>query len=133
LVAVNTDNGVYIGWRMFGTDPDTVWFDLYRNGEKVNAKPITSSTNYFDPNGHAASTYKLVIRQGSGAYETDEVTVWSEQYLSIPLDKPANAVTPDGTEHAYVANDASVGDLDGDGEYEIVLKWDAGGKDNSHG
>lgn len=132
LVAVNTDNGVYIGWRMFGTDPANVWFDLYRDGVKVNAEPIANSTNYFDPDGHTASKYKLYIRQGSGAYETEEVSVWGQQYLSLPLDKPADTVTPDGVEHSYHANDASVGDLDGDGEYEIVLKWEAGGKDNAH-
>lgn len=50
----------------------------------------------------------------------------------IPLDKPENFVDPDGNSYPYTANDASVADLDGDGEYEIILRWDANGKDNSH-
>ena len=51
-------------------------------------------------------------------------------YLSVPLQIPAGGTTPDGVSYTYTPNDASVGDLDGDGEYEIVLKWDPS---NSHG
>lgn len=61
-----------------------------------------------------------------------EVKVVNAPYISIPLDKPENFVDPDGNSYPYTANDASVADLDGDGEYEIILRWDANGKDNSH-
>ena len=54
-------------------------------------------------------------------------------YLSIPLDKPAAMTLADGNTYSYTANDASCGDVDGDGEYEIILKWDCNGQDNSLG
>ncbi|MGN8644830.1 fibronectin type III domain-containing protein [Gracilibacillus sp. HCP3S3_G5_1] len=132
LVAVESDGGVYLGWKMLGTDPKDVKFNVYRDGKKINKKPIEDSTNYFDENGTADSTYQVKIMKGSGDKVTKEVNVWSENYLSIPLDKPEGGTTPDGVDYTYSANDASVGDLDGDGEYEIILKWDpSNSKDNS--
>ncbi|MGG4132518.1 hypothetical protein ABEW19_30140 [Paenibacillus illinoisensis] len=131
LVAVKNTDGVYVGWRMFGTDPNNVEFDLYRDGQKVNSEPIQSSTNYLDTNGTVNAKYKLHIRNGVGPTETKEVNVWGQQYLSIPIDKPADSVLPSGETYSYYANDASIGDLDGDGEYEIVLKWEAVAHDNS--
>src|SRR5690606_7911871 len=54
------------------------------------------------------------------------------QYLNVPLQIPTGGVTPNGEPYSYSAGDASVGDLDGDGQYEIVLKWDPSNqKDNS--
>ncbi|QRK09677.1 rhamnogalacturonan lyase [Archangium violaceum] len=53
-------------------------------------------------------------------------------YLKIALSKPAGGTTPDGVAYTYEANDGSVADLDGDGEYELVLKWQpTNAKDNS--
>ncbi|WP_396426745.1 FIMAH domain-containing protein [Lederbergia sp. NSJ-179] len=133
LVAVDTENGIYVGWRMLGTDPKSVTFDLYRDGEKVNKEPITTSTNYLDEEGTIDSKYQVRVNNGNGDPVTEEVGVWSEQYLSIPLDKPEGGVSPDGVEYMYSANDASVGDVNGDGNYEIILKWDpSNSKDNSH-
>ncbi|WP_100405683.1 rhamnogalacturonan lyase family protein [Bacillus solitudinis] len=132
LVAVDTEDGIYVGWRMFGTDPGNVSFDLYRDGEKITEQPLTSSTNYLDENGNIDSTYQVRIHNGSGEPLSEEVSVWSEQYLSVPLEKPEGGVTPDGVSYTYSANDVSVGDLTGDGEYEIILKWDpSNSKDNS--
>lgn len=62
-----------------------------------------------------------------------EATVLTEGYLSIPIDKPAALTLADGNTYEYTANDASCGDVDGDGEYEIILKWDCNGQDNSNG
>ncbi|MBL1488891.1 hypothetical protein ELC62_31085, partial [Klebsiella pneumoniae] len=54
-------------------------------------------------------------------------------YLTIPLQKPADGECPDGRQYRYSANDASVGDVDGDGQYEIILKWDpSNARDNAH-
>jgi len=132
LVAVATENGNYIGWKMLGTDPEDVSFDIYRDDEKINEEPITTSTNFLDEDGTIDSTYQVKVNNGSGDQLTEVVEVWSEQYLSIPLDKPADGVTPDGETYTYRANDASVGDLTGDGNYEIILKWDpSNAKDNS--
>lgn len=58
--------------------------------------------------------------------------MYGNNYLDVPIQIPAGGTTPDGVSYTYSANDASVGDLDGDGEYEIVLKWDpSNSKDNS--
>ena len=133
LVAVPSDGGVYVGWKMLGTDPKDVKFHLFRDGKKVNKQPIQNSTNYFDENGTEDSTYQVKVIKGSGDKVTKEVSVWSQEYLDIPIDKPEGGTTPDGVVFNYSANDASVGDLDGDGEYEIILKWDpSNAKDNSH-
>ncbi len=63
---------------------------------------------------------------------TAETAVTAESYLTIPLQKPADVTLADGNTYSYSANDASCGDLDGDGEYEIILKWDCNGQDNSN-
>ncbi|QYR23603.1 RICIN domain-containing protein [Paenibacillus sp. sptzw28] len=132
VVAVSVSGGVFISWRMLGTDPDSVSFNLYRNGTKVNASPISTSTNYLDAQGTASSLYNvraIVNSQEQPASETG--SVWGQNYYSLPLQVPPGGTVPDGS-YTYNANDASVGDLDGDGDYEIVVKWDpSNSKDNS--
>ncbi|WP_316246812.1 rhamnogalacturonan lyase family protein [Paenibacillus ihumii] len=132
-VAVKTKVGNYIGWRMLGLDPDDIAFNIYRDGIKVNHKPIADSTNFVDKKGKEHSVYKITTVIGGKEQEASrEFGVWQQQYLPIPLQKPADAYTKDGQPYTYTANDASVGDLDGDGEYEIVLMWSpSNAKDNS--
>lgn len=124
VVAVKVNNGVFISWRMFGTDPDNIAFNLYRNGTKVNSSPITGATNYVDSAGTTSSKYSVrPIINGQEQTASKEASVWAQNYLQIPIQPPSSA---------YEANDASCGDLDGDGEYEIVLKWEPkNAKDNS--
>lgn len=133
LVAVQVSGGVFVSWRLLGTEAVSTGFNLYRNGTKVNASAITSSTNYLDAAGTASSVYH--VRALSGTTElapSGTASVWAGNYLDIPISKPTGGTTPDGVAYTYSANDASVGDLDGDGEYEIVLKWDpSNSKDNS--
>ena len=133
-VAIATENGVYIGWRLLATDPSDVAFDIYRDGVKINEEPIVSSTNYLDPEGDTGSTYRIcALSKGREWKWSEEFKVWAQPYLSIPLQKPAGGFTPDNQGYTYSANDASVGDLDGDGEYEIVLKWEpSNAHDNAH-
>ncbi|MFD1953363.1 fibronectin type III domain-containing protein [Paenibacillus thailandensis] len=132
-VAVKTDAGVYIGWRMLGLDPDSISFNVYRDGKKLNSRPVESSTNYVDGGGTEASKYKITsVINGVEKDATGEFGVWQRQYLSVPLQKPADDYTKDGQPYSYNAGDASVGDLDGDGTYEIVLLWSPSNqKDNS--
>ncbi|AYV74757.1 rhamnogalacturonan lyase [Niallia circulans] len=134
LIAVKVKNGVYIGWRLFGTDPEEISFNLYRDGIKVNPVPITSSTNYLDESGVEASIYQVCsIVDGKEQPCSEKAEVWETSFLTIPLNKPEGGITPDGVAYSYSANDASVGDVDGDGEYEIILKWDpSNSHDNAH-
>ncbi len=133
-------SGVYVGWRMFGTDPAGISFNVYRSGVKITGSPITTSTNYMDSGGSTGSTY--YVRPVIGGVEQDAsetVNVWTQTYGSealrfkdVPIQRPADVTRSDGTTRTYSANDCSAGDLDGDGEFEIVLKWDPNdAKDNS--
>lgn len=105
LVAVKSDEGVFLSWQKSGSES----YALYRGGELIAE---TSLTNYTDIGADGESLYRL---EGK-----DSVSVWNKGYLEIPLEAPV----PTKENVSYNANDASIGDLDGDGEYEIVLKWD---------
>lgn len=132
-VAVKTDNGVYVGWRLLGSDPPETAFNLYRDHVRINNAPIEGSTNYEDEEGTLHSVYEIrAVVNGREQAAGDPFAVWNDQSLTIPLRKPADGVTPSGEAYTYRANDASVGDVDGDGQYEIILKWDpSNSKDNS--
>ena len=133
-VAVPTpEGGVLVSWRLLGDDPDNIAFNVYRGKTKLNDKPLTTSTNFLDKNPVQRSIYaiKSVIK---GKEQKDEAKALSlsQNYLEIPLQIPEGGTTPDGKPFTYTANDASVGDLDGDGQYEIILKWEpSNAKDNS--
>lgn len=134
VVRVNLSTGNYVSWRLLGTDPASVSFNVYRNGTKVTGSPITNSTNYVDSAGTSSSSYtvRAVINGTEQADSAASINVDSTGYLSIPLQIPAGGTSPDGVAYTYAANDASVGDLDGDGQYEVILKWDpTNSKDNS--
>ena len=134
LVAVKVETGVYIGWRLFGTDPEEISFNVYRDDMKVNQTPITASTNFLDNNGNSDSLYYIcAVIDGVEQLPSEKVNVWDTNYLELPLNKPEGGISPDGISYTYSANDASVGDVDGDGEYEIILKWDpSNSHDNAH-
>ncbi|MFE9746721.1 rhamnogalacturonan lyase [Saccharothrix saharensis] len=145
LVAVHTGGGNYVSWRVLAGDAPGTAFNLYRDGVKVNAAPIRGSSNYTDRGAPAAAEYVVRpvvggVEQVSAAAEdrslrftatSGEVGV-AASTRDVPLQIPAGGRTPSGEDYTYTANDASVGDLDGDGQYEIVLKWDpTNAKDNS--
>jgi len=129
VVAIKADGGVFVSWRLLGTEPDNLSFNVYRkagNGKatKVNSRPIAQSTNFLDqkadPN-KANSYYVRAVVNGKEQEISSSAKMWEKPYLSIPLK------TPEG----YTPNDASVGDLTGDGRYEIVVHMTGRGKDNS--
>ena len=117
LVAVPAaGGGNHVSWRLLATDSKGARFTLYRDGKPIARIGGNQATSYLDKAGTATSHYALAAR-GAGA------TVWADGYLAIPLDKPADGRTFDGETYGYTANDASVGDLDGDGRYELIVKW----------
>ncbi len=133
-VAVPTENGIFLSWRLNAYEYEQgINFVVYRNGDRIT-DIITDSTNYLDTDGKQTDVYTIkAVKDGKAEKHGCEVKPWDKEYLSIPLDKPAPWTDPvSGRVYEYTANDASVGDLDGDGEYEIILRWDANGKDNSH-
>ncbi|QII48618.1 rhamnogalacturonan lyase [Bacillus paralicheniformis] len=134
LVAIKTKNGVFLSWRLLGTDPEETAFNLYRNGHRINSTPVSSSTNFLDKHGNGESVYYVTkVLEDKEVEQSHKTAVWQKPYLDVPLNKPDGGTTPDGVQYTYSANDASIGDLDGDGEYEIVLKWDpSNSKDNAH-
>jgi rhamnogalacturonan endolyase len=122
LVAVKRSGGVFVSWRIFATDTARVEFNLYRNDTLVNQDPITGVSNYLDTAGTSGSFYYLETITDSITREvSDPVTVWAQNYLQIPLQTPGG----------YSPNDASVADLDGDGEFEIIVKMEGSTRDNS--
>ncbi|WP_083679614.1 rhamnogalacturonan lyase [Paenibacillus amylolyticus] len=133
VVAVKTGAGVFVSWRLLGTEGSNVSFNVYRDGTKVNATPITNSTNLQDASGTSSSKYTVrAVVSGTEQAASAAASVWGNNYLSVPLSVPAGGTTPDGVAYTYSANDASAGDLDGDGEYELIVKWDpSNSKDNS--
>ncbi|MFE9918871.1 cellulose binding domain-containing protein [Micromonospora sp. NPDC005553] len=133
LVSVRSGSGNLVSWRLLGTETTGVEFNLYRGATKVNATPITGATNYLDSGASAGSAY--TVRAVVGGVEqaaSAPALQFGAGYLDVPLQVPAGGTTPSGESYSYSANDASVGDLNGDGSYEIVLKWDpSNAKDNS--
>ncbi len=123
LVAVSTGNGTFISWRWQGYESLDVKYNLYKNGVKLNDEPM-SLTNYTDINPTAGAKYSVApVENGVEGEKCEEVSVWDDGYLEIPIDRP-EAVAIGNNAGTYQPGDASVADLDGDGEYEIVLKWD---------
>ncbi|MCO6009987.1 rhamnogalacturonan lyase [Actinoallomurus purpureus] len=133
LVSVRSGSGNFVSWRLLGTDPSGVAFNLYRGSTKVNSSPVTNSTNYYDGGAAAGAAYTVrPVVNGAEQAASESALQFANGYLDVPINPPAGGTTPDGVAYTYSANDASVGDLDGDGQYEIVLKWDpSNSKDNS--
>ncbi|EPX58225.1 putative rhamnogalacturonan lyase in rhamnose utilization cluster [Cystobacter fuscus DSM 2262] len=128
-----SNGGTLVSWRLLATDPAGVGFHVYRDGTRLTTDPLTDRTNMRDTRGTSSSTYTVrAVVNGSEQAASPVAAIWSGGYLNLPLQKPAGGTTPDGVAYTYVANDASVGDLNGDGQYELVLKWDpTNAKDNS--
>ena len=134
VVAIRTDEkSVFIGWRLLGTDQEGTAFNIYRstaggNPNRLNDKPLAKGTNYIDNRAEISQINAWFVRPVVNGIENEASSMCAlaanapiRPFLSIPLK------TPDG----YTPNDASVGDLDGDGEYEIVLHQVGRGRDNS--
>jgi rhamnogalacturonan endolyase len=134
LISVRSGNGNLVSWRWMVSDPGDVGFNVYRGGTKLNSSPITNSTNFLDNGGAADALYtvRAVVGGVEQAASAASLRFTGGDFLDVPIQPPSGGTTPDGVSYTYSANDAGVGDLDGDGQYEIVLKWDpSNAKDNS--
>jgi hypothetical protein len=133
LISVRSGSANLVSWRLLGTEAANTGFNVYRGSTKLNATPITNSTNYLDPGAAADASYTVRAVVGGVEQAASESALrFSTGYLDVPLQVPAGGTTPDGVAYTYSANDASVGDLDGDGVRDFVVKWDpSNAKDNS--
>ena len=134
VLAVRTSsNQVLVSWRIFASEFTNASYNVYRGTTLLNTTPITGASNYVD-NTSANGTYSVsAIIDGVEQDVSQPIDVWNNIYKKIPITAPAGGTTPDNVSYTYEANDASVGDLDGDGEYEIILKWmPTNSKDNAH-
>lgn len=137
LIATLTESYGFISWRWLGTESADTLYNIYKNGEKLNNEPL-NKTNYVDTEAKSGDKYAIsAITSDVESDKCKEVTILENDYITIPLDTPVGGTVTlsDGKEEAYTynANDASVADLDGDGELEIILKWDpSNSRDSSH-
>ena len=125
VIPSNSGSGEFVSWRLLGTDnASTTTFDVIRDGTTI-AKNLKNVTSYLDAGGSSSSKYQVAKRVNGVITETtDAVTPWSNIYKTLKLSRPKAGYSP---------NDCSVADVDGDGEYEIILKWDpSNAHDNSH-
>ena len=135
---------VYVNWRMLGTDPQAVAFNVYRSTDglapiKRNSTPITATTDFTDTGVTTTKSNTYFVRpviNGVVGDASESFTLPANspmwQFRTVPLQIPPAGITPTGETYTYSANDTSAADLDGDGEYELVVKWDpSNAKDNS--
>ncbi len=144
----SSDTEVYVGWRMLATDPADVAFNLYRSTGgstpvKLNTAPLATTTDFVDTTADLSQPSSYFVRPVFGGVEQAASAAYTllanapaQQYIQIPIQQPpggtATCVTSTSS-YTYNANDGSIGDLDGDGQYEIVLKWDpSNSQDNSN-
>lgn len=140
VVAIKKNDGTnIITWRYLSSDPLTATFNVYRNGMKINSSPIRNSTLIEDKTDETDTFTYTVIPVIDGIEQVNSFATYilpdnaPQGYINISLDVPPSGVAPDGQVYTYIPNDASIGDVDGDGEYEIILKWDpSNSHDNSH-
>lgn len=130
---VKSNGTVFLSWRILGTDPDSIGFNIYRSSDnkppiKLTKTPITDCSCYTDTNVNLSVSNYYFVKPVVNGRELEPGAPFRISpdpaplpYISIKLQ------TPQG----YSPNDGSVGDLDGDGEYEIVIHQLGRGRDNS--
>ena len=142
LVVSNVGSGVLVSWRLLGTDDPATEFNLYRDGSKIASITKNAGTNYLDKSGKTTSKYEVAaVVDGKEQAKSPLSLVLDKTvsnsgnsfpYKTLKLEVPAAQTMPNGEKCTYTPNDMSAGDLDGDGEYELILKWDpSNAHDNS--
>ena len=128
VTAINTGSGMLVSWRVLANDAEDTTFRLYRNDRLLYTSKAGGSTCYLDQDGTTDSAYEVEVLHNGTVTETETCSHTSENaFLEVKLQVP-----PASGDCTYSANDCSVGDVDGDGEYELFVKWDpSNAKDNS--
>jgi rhamnogalacturonan endolyase len=151
VVAIHQPDGrVFVSWRLLATDPLDVTFNVYRTTAalaeptdwgaygsrpdpsagtvKLNDKPLSAGTWFVDASATLSRATTYFVRAVVEGNEAEPSRPFVLPAGAPPLPYVSVALkTPDG----YAPGDASVGDLDGDGDYEIVLKQEGRTRDNS--
>ena len=132
IVAVRARTGIFVSWRHLASDPDDAVYRLYRDGTLIHTTSDTGATCFNDTSGTITSVYRVDAVSGNTVYHSEDKVIRANTFLNnqtgggyfdIPISKPSNS---------HHANDLTVGDVDGDGEYEIFIKWEPdNAKDNS--
>ena len=133
VVAIRHGERVVVSWRSLSSDAVGEAFDVYRDGQKLNGEPLSMGGTFFIDERPTAKDAVYEVRGGgrNGSFRLRDGA--PDGYLPNRLQKPDGGTTPDGQTFTYSANDASVADADGDGQYEIVLKWEpSNAHDNAH-
>ncbi|MBD8530069.1 MULTISPECIES: carbohydrate-binding protein [unclassified Massilia] len=131
-VAIKAPSGVFISWRQLAGDPSGTTFNVYRGATRLNASPL-ATLNFTDSSGTASDSYTVRAIVGGVEQPGGEAgATWAGAYKSIPVTAPPAGVTKTGEAYTYEMNDGSAADLDGDGSYELIVKWQpTNAKDNS--
>ncbi len=119
-----------ISWRWLIDDPSDISFNVYRDGTLLNSTPITGKTNHMDISGSESAVYVVESLSQGTVIGRDTALMLPKGYLDIPLERPAGGSTESG-DYIYVPGDCMVADADGDGQYEVFMKWDPFNKDGN--
>ena len=117
LIAMKTSRGMYLNWRILADEYYDVTYNVYRDGQLLNDKPLTVS-NYTDTEGNTANKYTVAaVVNGDVKAQCKEANNWNTSYTEIQLKH-------EGIKSTLIPNDATCADVDGDGELEIIMKFD---------
>jgi len=123
LVALNTDNGIYLSWRLLASDPENVTFNIFEvkegnNPQKITKKAISETTDFFISEGNTSSSFFV-----QSVVAEQEITTSEKVKPGIQNSLPYKSIPFQGE---YSPDRVAVGDLNGDGEYDFVIKQPGG-------
>ncbi|MBC8052219.1 MAG: autotransporter-associated beta strand repeat-containing protein [Sphingobacteriaceae bacterium] len=119
----SSNNEIFISWRLLGTEPTDLGFNIYRSADggpptKLNTSVLIAGTNWVDATANIAQTNSYFIKPVLKGVEQEAGMAYAlaantpvQPFFKIPIRN-----TP-----GYSAKFIWVGDLDGDGEYDFVF------------